>query len=158
MDTQPIASSARALRHVFLRDLVLAASIGVHPHEHARRSGCGSMSIWASRTMARGRCRAAGRARRTFPGGGLREGGRHGARDRRRRPCQAGGDTGGAHRRSLPRRSAAFIWPGSGWKSLIYSPDAHRPGWRSSAARPNCPRAGTPPQQVTAGLRTVITP
>jgi len=35
MDTQPIASSARALRHVFLRDLVLAASIGVHPHEHA---------------------------------------------------------------------------------------------------------------------------
>ena len=35
METQPIASSARALRHVFLRDLVLAASIGVHPHEHA---------------------------------------------------------------------------------------------------------------------------
>ena len=34
MDTQPIASSTRALRHVFLRDLVLAASIGVHPHEH----------------------------------------------------------------------------------------------------------------------------
>ena len=32
---QPIASSARALRHMFLRDLVLAASIGVHPHEHA---------------------------------------------------------------------------------------------------------------------------
>ncbi len=35
MDSPPIASSARALRHVFLRDLVLAASIGVHPHEHA---------------------------------------------------------------------------------------------------------------------------
>jgi dihydroneopterin aldolase len=35
METQPIASSARALRHVFLRDLVLTASIGVHPHEHA---------------------------------------------------------------------------------------------------------------------------
>ncbi len=35
MDTPRIASSARALRHVFLRDLVLAASIGVHPHEHA---------------------------------------------------------------------------------------------------------------------------
>src|SRR3954470_24844972 len=35
MDAQPIASSTRALRHVFLRDLVLAASIGVHPHEHA---------------------------------------------------------------------------------------------------------------------------
>jgi dihydroneopterin aldolase len=35
MDNQPIASSARALRHVFLRDLVLAASIGVYPHEHA---------------------------------------------------------------------------------------------------------------------------
>ena len=35
METQPIASSARALRHMFLRDLVLTASIGVHPHEHA---------------------------------------------------------------------------------------------------------------------------
>lgn len=35
METSPIASSARALRHMFLRDLVLVASIGVHPHEHA---------------------------------------------------------------------------------------------------------------------------
>jgi dihydroneopterin aldolase len=34
METQPIASSARALRHMFLRDMVLTASIGVHPHEH----------------------------------------------------------------------------------------------------------------------------
>ena len=33
MDSPRIASSARALRHVFLRDMVLAASIGVHPHE-----------------------------------------------------------------------------------------------------------------------------
>jgi dihydroneopterin aldolase len=35
MDTPRIASSSRALRHVFLRDLVLSASIGVYPHEHA---------------------------------------------------------------------------------------------------------------------------
>lgn len=35
MDTRPIASSTRALRHVFLRDLVLSASIGIYPHEHA---------------------------------------------------------------------------------------------------------------------------
>ncbi len=35
METQPLASAARALRHMFLRDLVLNASIGVHPHEHA---------------------------------------------------------------------------------------------------------------------------
>jgi dihydroneopterin aldolase len=35
MDTPRIASSARALRHMFLRDLTLDASIGVHPHEHA---------------------------------------------------------------------------------------------------------------------------
>ena len=35
MEAQPIASSARALRHMFLRDMVLTASIGVHPHEHA---------------------------------------------------------------------------------------------------------------------------
>jgi dihydroneopterin aldolase len=32
-----IASSPAALRHVFLRDLVLAASIGVYPHEHTAR-------------------------------------------------------------------------------------------------------------------------
>jgi 7,8-dihydroneopterin aldolase/epimerase/oxygenase len=35
MESPPIASSTRALRHMFMRDLVLAASIGVHPHEHA---------------------------------------------------------------------------------------------------------------------------
>ena len=35
METLPIASSARALRHVFLRDMVLNASIGAHPHELA---------------------------------------------------------------------------------------------------------------------------
>lgn len=34
MDAAPLASAARALRHVFLRDMVLQASIGVYPHEH----------------------------------------------------------------------------------------------------------------------------
>lgn len=33
MESARIASAARRLRHVFLRDLVLQASIGVHPHE-----------------------------------------------------------------------------------------------------------------------------
>ena len=37
MDTPRIASSTRALRHVFLRDLVLSASIGIYPHEHEAR-------------------------------------------------------------------------------------------------------------------------
>ena len=37
MDTPRIASAARALRHVFVRDLTLSASIGVHPHELAAR-------------------------------------------------------------------------------------------------------------------------
>jgi 7,8-dihydroneopterin aldolase/epimerase/oxygenase len=37
MEAPRIASSIRALRHVFLRDLVLSASIGVYPHEHAAR-------------------------------------------------------------------------------------------------------------------------
>ncbi|HUB11576.1 MAG TPA: dihydroneopterin aldolase [Acetobacteraceae bacterium] len=37
MDTPRIASSTRALRHVFLRDMVLAASIGVYPHEEAAK-------------------------------------------------------------------------------------------------------------------------
>ena len=35
MESSRIASAARKLRHVFLRDLVLNASIGVHAHEHA---------------------------------------------------------------------------------------------------------------------------
>lgn len=35
MENQPIASSTRGLRHMFVRDLVLSASIGVYPHEHA---------------------------------------------------------------------------------------------------------------------------
>jgi 7,8-dihydroneopterin aldolase/epimerase/oxygenase len=34
MDTQRIADAARGLRHVFVRDMVLRASIGVHPPEH----------------------------------------------------------------------------------------------------------------------------
>ena len=34
MDTQRIADVTRGLRHVFLRDMVLQASIGVHPPEH----------------------------------------------------------------------------------------------------------------------------
>jgi dihydroneopterin aldolase len=37
METQRIADAARGLRHVFLRDLVLSASIGVHPHEKRGR-------------------------------------------------------------------------------------------------------------------------
>ncbi len=35
MDSPRLASAALRLRHVFLRDMVLPASIGVHPHEHA---------------------------------------------------------------------------------------------------------------------------
>lgn len=35
MDDRHIASSAQALRHVFLRDMVLQANIGVHAHEHS---------------------------------------------------------------------------------------------------------------------------
>lgn len=34
MNLAPIASAAQLLRHVFLRDMILAASIGVHAHEH----------------------------------------------------------------------------------------------------------------------------
>ena len=34
MENPRIADAVRGLRHVFLRDLVLPARIGVHPHEH----------------------------------------------------------------------------------------------------------------------------
>jgi dihydroneopterin aldolase len=37
MDSQRIADSARGLRHVFLRDMLLSASVGVHPHEQRGR-------------------------------------------------------------------------------------------------------------------------
>ena len=37
MDAPRIASSTRALRHVFLRDMVLAASIGIYPHEETAK-------------------------------------------------------------------------------------------------------------------------
>ena len=37
MDAPRIASSTRALRHVFLRDMVLPASIGIYPHEEAAK-------------------------------------------------------------------------------------------------------------------------
>ena len=35
MESQRIADASRGLRHVFIRDMVLPASIGVHAHEHA---------------------------------------------------------------------------------------------------------------------------
>ena len=35
METRRLADLGRGLRHVFLRDMVLQASIGVYPHEHA---------------------------------------------------------------------------------------------------------------------------
>lgn len=34
METQHLADVKRGLRHVFLRDMVLQASIGIYPHEH----------------------------------------------------------------------------------------------------------------------------
>lgn len=37
MDNFRPASVTRRLRHVFLRDMILQASIGVHAHEHAAR-------------------------------------------------------------------------------------------------------------------------
>ncbi len=37
METQRIADAARGLRHVFLRDLILSASVGIHPREHRDR-------------------------------------------------------------------------------------------------------------------------
>ncbi|HQT66519.1 MAG: diguanylate cyclase [Rhodospirillales bacterium 20-60-12] len=37
MDQSRLADATRALRHMFIRDLVLPASIGVYPHEHQAR-------------------------------------------------------------------------------------------------------------------------
>jgi dihydroneopterin aldolase len=36
VDASRIASAATALRHVFIRDMILHASIGIYPHEAAR--------------------------------------------------------------------------------------------------------------------------
>lgn len=35
MDQPRFANATRATRHMFIRDIVLPAAIGVHPHEHA---------------------------------------------------------------------------------------------------------------------------
>ena len=98
-----IASSARALRHVFLRDLVLTASIGVHPHEHAAPQRVRiNVDLGVEDDGARA-CRASRSARdeltRVVDYEKLAE---QRARHCRRRPCPAGGDPGGADRRSLP--------------------------------------------------------
>lgn len=37
METPSLANASRRLRHVFIRDLTLMASIGIYPHEHAAR-------------------------------------------------------------------------------------------------------------------------
>ncbi len=37
MDQSRFADATRATRHMFIRDLMLNASIGVYPHEHAAR-------------------------------------------------------------------------------------------------------------------------
>lgn len=37
MEASRLADASRALRHMFIRDLILSASIGVHAHEHAAR-------------------------------------------------------------------------------------------------------------------------
>ena len=37
MDQPRYADASRATRHMFIRDLVLSASIGVYPHEHAAK-------------------------------------------------------------------------------------------------------------------------
>ena len=60
MDTPGIASAARALRHVFIRDLVLPARIGVHPHEHAGPQRVRiNIDLGVEDDGARGRSRAA---------------------------------------------------------------------------------------------------
>ena len=60
MDTPGIASAARALRHVFIRDLVLDARIGVHPHEHAGPQKVRiNIDLGVEDDGARGRSRAA---------------------------------------------------------------------------------------------------
>ena len=58
MDTQRIADAARGLRHVFLRDMVLQASIGVHPPEHEATQRVRINVDLGVRTMALVRCRA----------------------------------------------------------------------------------------------------
>lgn len=37
MEASRLADASRALRHMFIRDLILSASIGVYAHEHAAR-------------------------------------------------------------------------------------------------------------------------
>ncbi len=60
MDTPRIADAARGLRHMFVRDLVLEASIGVYRHEQAGRQRIRiNIDLAVEDDGARGRSRAA---------------------------------------------------------------------------------------------------
>ena len=73
MEPSQSPAAVSGLRHVFVRDLVLAASIGVHPHEHAAPQRVRiNVDLGVEDEGAR-RYAFAGRPRRTRPRGGLRE-------------------------------------------------------------------------------------
>ena len=154
METQPIASSARALRHMFLRDLVLHASIGVHPHEHADATAGADQR----RSRRRGRWRTglvapAGRARRAGARGGLREAGRRGAWHRHVGHVRLV-ETLAERIAEACLRIGGSTSHACGWRSLTSSRMQHQPAWRSSAAKATCPRpeGGAQGQQWDGGM------
>jgi dihydroneopterin aldolase len=59
MDRLRLADATRALRHVFLRDMMLQAAIGVHPHE---RGGTQRVRINVDLAVEDDRARGASRA------------------------------------------------------------------------------------------------
>ena len=86
-----IADAAKAIRHVFIRNLEVLAHIGVHGHEQGKPSPCASMSI-----CGRGR----DRVRQARKRGGLWRNSRQDPRNHRSRPHQSRRDAGRTHRQA----------------------------------------------------------
>ena len=126
---------------MFLRDLVLSASIGVYPHEHAARQRVrinvdlgveddGARAMSRPRSGATSLSRVVDYEKVAVP----------------RRAIVAPATSGWW--RPWPSESPKLVCPtrgstspGYGWRSSTYSRMQHRPAWKSSDDRPICPRS-----------------
>ena len=144
MEHPRIADAVRGLRHVFLRDMVLPARIGVHPHEQA-----GAAARAHQRRSRRWTTRSAGRDRRRHGRAVARPRVGHGDElsrvvDYERLPTPCGPSSAAGHVRlveTLAERIAEacladprVAWRGCGSRSWTFSRTRQAPGSRWSAA------------------------
>ena len=149
---EPPRLAGSGLRHVFLRDMVLPASIGVYPHE---RDAPQRIRINVDLAVAEDGSGEAGRE-----AGMSRAGVGRAARGRTLSAPSCPAGTFNWLRPWLnawPRRAwriGASRSPGSGWRSSTFSPTSVRPAWRSSGSGATCPRGARDSQwsQLASGM------